>query len=276
MNTELLQNTAAKLVERFSGYSPACTAVLGSGWGEAVDPADIVDACDYGDIPLLGQTGVEGHRGRLLLIRHAGSHAIVFQGRRHWYEGIGWETIAFPAYLTLQMDIPVILLTNSAGSLSREIQPGSLMIIDDHINAMGVNPLAGPHDPVWGPRFPDQTTVYDISLRSTLDAVIKGLEISSHHGVYAAMAGPAYETPAEVRALKTLGCSAVGMSTVPEAILANSAGLRVAGVSCISNYAAGVSEKRLSHDDVMEQTSLVLPHMRKLMSLFLSRIPDFS
>lgn len=173
--------------------------------------------------------------------------------------------MAFPVYLCAALGCRDLILTNAAGGLHAEYSPGDLMLIEDHINAMGVNPLIGPHIPVWGPRFPEMSAVYNPGLKSILDSAAKEAGVILRHGVYAAVSGPNYETPAEVRALRQTGADAVGMSTVPEAILGHAAGLRVAGLSCIANHAAGVRQSVLSHHDVVATIQRTLPTIGNLL-----------
>ncbi|MFC1452745.1 purine-nucleoside phosphorylase [Verrucomicrobiota bacterium] len=263
MKVEVLESAFEEVHRLLPGARPLCALVLGSGWGGVADELDIAEAVDYESIPHLGKTGVKGHAGRLLLARSSDAEVLLFQGRRHWYEGAGWEPIAIPVYITLRLGATVLILTNAAGGIREDLVPGSLMVIDDHINAMGVSPLIGEPGPVWGPRFPDQSSVYDSGLRRCLD---EAADERLAHGVYLAGTGPAYETPAEVRAYRALGADAVGMSTVPEAMLANAAGLRVAAISCITNRAAGLSDSRLTHDEVIEQTRSAQPRMGALLA----------
>ena len=242
--------------------------VLGSGWGAVADAFHGERALPYADIPGLGETQVEGHSGRLVAAELAGRRLLIFQGRRHWYEGAGWEPVAFPVHFAASLGVSAIVLTNAAGGIREDLSPGDLMAIDDHINALGASPLAGPHDPFWGTRFPDLSAVYDAELRARLDRAAAALNVPLAHGVYVAAPGPAYETPAEVRMYRRLGADAVGMSTVPEAVLAHAAGLRVAGLSCITNLAAGVSAQPLSHDEVIAETRRALPRMQALLDAF--------
>jgi inosine/guanosine/xanthosine phosphorylase family protein len=167
------------------------------------------------------------------------------------------------------MGASIVLLTNGAGGVRSDLQPGDLMAIDDHINAMGVNPLAGPHHPVWGPRFPDMSATYDSMLRTVLDEAARQSGIALRHGVYLAVAGPAYETPAEIKAFRAIGADAVGMSTVPEAMLARAAGLRVAGLSCITNMAAGEG-RPVSHEDVLAAGAAAVPRLKTLVQGFVA------
>ena len=253
------------------GASPNCAVILGSGWGDVAEIMAVEAEVDYADIPCLGKTVVSGHPGRLLFGSCGDTGTLIFQGRRHWYEGAGWEPVAAPVYIAREMGVSVLVLTNAAGGIAGDLTVGDLMIIDDHINFMGVNPLIGPHDPSRGARFPDQTEVYDSGLRELLTGV--GRAAGVHHGIYAATTGPTYETPAEVRALAAMGADAVGMSTVPEAILANAAGMRVAGLSCITNMASGLSQKKLTHDEVIGACRGALPGMRDVLTGFFREYP---
>jgi purine-nucleoside phosphorylase len=234
----------------FPGAKPAGGLILGTGWSAAAACFKTRGVLAYRDIPGLGNTTVIGHTGQLVWGELAGREAFIFQGRRHWYEGVGWDPITIPVFLLKQFEAGFVVLTNSAGSLRAGMKPGALMVLDDHINAMNANPLIGPHDPALGERFPDQSHIYDPKLRTLLERSAARLGTPLAHGVYLGVSGPAYETPAEVRAFRAWGADAVGSSTVPEAILANAAGLRVAGLSCITNLAAGVGAKRLAHDDI--------------------------
>lgn len=253
----------------FGSVDPFCAMILGSGWSTAVESLPVRTSLPYADVPVMGRTGVRGHSGHLALLEHDGGEILAFLGRRHWYEGEGWNPIAFPVYLARRLGAQILVLTNAAGAIRPDLEPGSLMVIEDHINAMGVNPLVGPHNDCWGPRFPDQSKVYDAALRTLLIECGERLGLSIHIGTYVASSGPSYETPAEVNAFRTSGGDAVGMSTVPEALLANSAGLRVAAVSCITNFAAGRSTVPLSHEEVLQTTAAALPGMQSLISSFL-------
>jgi purine-nucleoside phosphorylase len=244
---------------------------MGSGWRDVVSGFRVLHAVRYADVPELGAPQVAGHGGELLLAHHTGVNLLVFSGRRHWYEGAGWDPIAFPVALAKTMGAQGLLLTNSAGGIRSDLTPGSLMVIDDHINLMGLNPLAGPETPFWGARFPDMSRVYDIDYRARLDAAAHGTGIKLTHGVYLAVSGPSYETPAEIEAFRRLGADAVGMSTVPEAILAHAAGLRVAGLSCIANAAAGRAGI-LSHKEVLAGAKAAIPSLTRLIQAFVEQI----
>lgn len=256
----------------FPNAKPKIGMVLGSGWSDVAAAFEKLGDISYADIPGLGATGVIGHAGRLLWGKSAGIETLIFQGRRHFYEGVGWEPIAIPLFIIKSFGAKAVFLTNAAGGIRADWKPGDLMIIDDHINMMGATPLLGAHDPLWGPRFPDQSCVYDKKLRAVLARAGKNAGILLRNGVYCAGTGPTFETPAEVRAWRALGADAVGMSTVPEAMLANAAGLRVAGLSCITNMASGILDQPLTHQEVTETTQRVMGHMKKLILQFLSEL----
>lgn len=272
MDSDLLDKAAESVASLFPAAAPECALILGSGWSDVAAAFEIIHSVDYSEIPLLGATSVQGHAGRLCLASSQGRQLLIFQGRRHWYEGDGWNPIALPIFVCLRFGVGTVLLTNAAGGIRPDLTPGSLMIIDDHINAMGCSPLIGPHHKILGPRFPDQSEVYDRDLRRIFDCCADELEQEVSHGVYVASSGPAYETPAEVAAFRSMGADAVGMSTVPEATLSNSAGMRVAGLSCISNLAAGVSEKPLTHDEVIEETNRAKDRMTALILAFCKNV----
>jgi len=272
LDMETLNESCRAARSRLPPLRPLCTLVLGSGWDGVVDDLAVRGAVDYTEIPCLGGATVAGHSGHLLAAALDDRDILVFRGRRHWYEGLGWEPVVFPAVLAGELGCPNLVLTNAAGGIRDDLGPGTLMVIDDHINAIPGNPLAGPHRPELGPRFPDQGNVYDPGLRGMLDAAARDAGHPVAHGVYIATPGPSYETPAEIRAYRALGADAVGMSTVPEAIVANAAGRRVAGISCIANRAAGSDGEVLTHDGVMAATAAAAPRMRALLTGFLRRV----
>ena len=269
MKTDALQSAARAVQQRWPDIRPRAGLILGSGWGSVAETFELRDAIAYDAIPALGATGVEGHAGRLHWARLQGADLLIFQGRRHFYEGMGWTPVAVPVFLLKTLGAGVLVLTNAAGGMREDFRPGDLMVVRDHMNWMGDNPLVGAHDPFWGPRFPDQSEVYARPLRSLWHSAALRAGVVLHSGLYAAVRGPVFETPAEVRALRALGADAVGMSTVPEAMLAHAAGLRVAGLSCITNRAAGLSPEPLSHDDVTQAAVAALPAMRSLLPAFL-------
>ncbi len=263
-----LEAALAAVKAAFPNAKPKIGMVLGSGWSDVAAAFEKLGDMSYADIPGLGATGVVGHAGRLLWGKSAGIETLIFQGRRHVYEGVGWEAVAIPTYIVKQFGAQAIFLTNAAGGTRVDWAPGDLMIIEDHINLMGTTPFMGAHDPFWGPRFPDQSYVYDKKLRAVLARAGKNADITLRNGVYLAGTGPTFETPAEVRAWRTLGADAVGMSTVPEAMLANACGLRVAGLSCITNMASGILDQPLTHEEVNETTKKSMSNMKKLILQF--------
>ncbi|MFU8780976.1 MAG: purine-nucleoside phosphorylase [Kiritimatiellia bacterium] len=246
--------------------------ILGSGWGDIAEAFTVRTEMPYDTIPAMGATGVIGHKGRLLLVESGTQQALIFQGRRHWYEGLGWTPVALPVYIAKRMGAKQVWLTNAAGGINPTLKPGDLMMISDHINGMGHNPLVGPHQEIWGPRFPDQSRVYTPQLQQALLTSARASGHSIHQGVYLATSGPVYETPAEIRMFRQLGADAVGMSTVPEAVLASAAGLQVGAVSCITNLAAGVSATPLGHTEVLAATREAMPVMKAILHHVVSQL----
>jgi purine-nucleoside phosphorylase len=272
MNTSLFETAAAALPKLCFDKPLQCGLILGSGWSQALETGTPLLRLPYADIPGLGASTVVGHAGELLLFERHGLRIAAFLGRRHWYEGAGWEPVVLPVELLRRMGAQTLLITNAAGGISPSLKPGDLMVIRDHINPSGINPLIGPVVPGWGPRFPDQSQIYAPLLIDLLRKAAYDTEASFTDGVYAFTTGPCYETPAEIRAYASMGADAVGMSTVPEAIVANAAGLSVAGLSCITNMAAGISGPHLSHEEVLAQTRKTAPVMSALLDAFLKRL----
>ena len=259
MMIDKLRETTEFLRNRLN-HQPQVGLVLGSGLGAFVNEIQIQHRIPYGDIPHFVPTTVEGHAGNLISGTLAGKNVIALQGRWHFYEGHSMETVVFPTRVLALLGIQSLVLTNSAGGLADGMLPGDFMIIEDHINFMGSNPLMGPNMKELGPRFPDMSEAYDLRLRNLLEEVLKKNKIRYFKGIYGGLSGPTYETPSEVRFLKMAGCSAVGMSTVPENIAANHLGLRVVALSCITNLAAGISKEKLSHAEVTETAKRVEAH----------------
>jgi purine-nucleoside phosphorylase len=231
--------------------------VLGSGLGSFADTMQDAFACDYERIPHWPRSSVIGHDGRIVGGIVRGRRVLALSGRVHFYEGHDLRTVTFAIRVVGKLGIKTLILTNAAGGINTNFVQGALMLIDDHINLFGSNPLIGPNDERFGPRFPDMTEVYSRRLRTLAESVAREMNLTLEHGVYVAVHGPSYETPAEIRAFRTLGADAVGMSTVPEAIVARHMGIEVLGLSCISNMAAGVLPEPLRHEDVMETTRRV-------------------
>ena len=246
--------------------------VLGSGLGPFADTMHEAFAVEYADIPHFPAAHVIGHAGRLVGGTVRGRHVVALSGRAHFYEGHDLRTVTFAVRVLGQLGIRTLILTNAAGGINTAFTAGALMIIDDHINLLGDNPLIGPQDDRFGPRFPDMTEVYSRRLRALADETAGDIELAVPHGVYIAVHGPSYETPAEIRAFRTLGADAVGMSTVPEAIVARQMSMEVLGISCITNMAAGVLPLPLHHDDVMETTRRVRSQFIALLEGIIGRL----
>ncbi len=231
---------------------PRIGIILGSGMGRVAEIVKPEVTLDYASIPYFGSTSVEGHRGRLVL-GHVGSTPVaLLEGRLHLYEGHSMAQVVFPTRVLSMLGIEGLIVTNAAGGLSKKMNPGDFMAITDHINLMGDNPLKGKNLDQMGPRFPDMTEAYDPKFTELTMKLAKKLKVPMTSGVYIGLQGPTYETPAEVRYLQIIGGQAVGMSTVPEVIAANHFGVRVCGISCITNPAAGISKTKLSHTEVTE------------------------
>lgn len=229
---------------------PKIGIVLGSGLGIYIDQIQNKTVIPYEDIPHFKRTSVEGHSGALIFGEVQGVNVVALQGRLHPYEGYAMEEIVLPVRVLAALGIEILFLTNASGGINTNFHPGDLVIINDHINLSGRNPLVGPNIAELGPRFPDMGNAYDKELREVLSTVAKNHHVDLKTGVYCSVLGPTYETPAEIRMLRILGADLVGMSTVPEVIAANHLGLKVAGVACVTNYAAGIKEEKLSHADV--------------------------
>ena len=269
---QAMESAYAAVKSAFPGASPKIALVLGSGWSEVAAAFERLGEISYSDIPGLGATGVVGHAGRLLWGKLSGVETFVFQGRRHYYEGVGWDAVAIPTAISKMAGCKALFLTNAAGGVVREWSPGDLMVITDHVNLMGVTPLLGAHDPFWGPRFPDQSRVYDRELGALLEKAGAAAGVALRSGIYLAGTGPTYETPAEIRAWRALGADAVGMSTVPEAMIGNAAGLRVLGLSCITNMASGILDQPLTHQEVTDTTQRAMANMKKLIVQFFAEL----
>ncbi len=265
----MLEGIVARLPQIIRETPIACGMILGSGWGDALPSEALLARVPYTELEGFGASTVAGHSGEMLLMTIAGKAVLCFSGRRHYYEGCTAEQVVYPIELMRCLGIKTVFLTNAAGGLNADYRPGDLMVVTDHLNLTGLSPLRGEHRPEWGVRFPDMTHVYDPELIERFCAL--GDE-RVHRGVYAFSAGPAYETPAEVRALRMLGGDAVGMSTVPEATLAHACGMKVIAVSCITNPAAGLSATPLTHEEVLAETTAVKPRMTALVKAFVETL----
>ncbi len=243
---------AAAAVRARCGTLPEAAIVLGSGLGDFADTLLDAFATPYGDLPHWPASKVVGHAGRLVVGSVAGKRVAALSGRAHFYEGHDLSSVVFATRVMGRLGVRQIILTNAAGGINTGFAQGALMVIDDHINLLGSNPLVGVNDERFGVRFPDMSEVYSRRLRDIADAAAKAKGVPVSHGVYVAVHGPSYETPAEIRFFRIIGADAVGMSTVPEAIAARHMGMEVLGISCITNMAAGVLPQPLVHDEVME------------------------
>ena len=262
---------AATLI-RSRTAAPEVAVVLGSGLGDFANALNDPVSIPYGDLPHWPASKVIGHEGRLVVGTLAGRRVAALSGRVHYYEGHDLRTVTFAARVVGRLGVKTLVLTNAAGGINVKLTPGTLMIIEDHINLLGSNPLVGPNDDRFGARFPDMSEVYSKRLRAVAAGVAEEQAVAIGRGVYVAVHGPSYETPAEIRFLRTIGADAVGMSTIPEAIVARHMGVEVLGLSCITNAAAGVLPKPLNHDEVMEVARRVRGAFARLLEGIIGRL----
>lgn len=265
---------AAQAVRTRCPIAPEVGLILGSGLGAFADGLSRATAIHYGDIPYFPTSHVAGHSGRLVLGERAGARCVAMQGRAHMYEGHSAATVAFPARVLIALGARVLIVTNAAGGLNPTWQPGTLMLIRDHIDLLRDHALRGPNDDRLGPRFPDMTTAYAPELRGLARRAAHTAGIELQEGVYVAMPGPCYETPAEVKMLQVLGADATGMSTVPEVCVARHMGARVIGISCITNQAAGITGQPLSHQEVTETAARVRATFERLLDAILGALVE--
>ncbi|HXG54359.1 MAG TPA: purine-nucleoside phosphorylase [Vicinamibacterales bacterium] len=265
------EQAAAHLRERI-GPVPDVAVVLGSGLGAFADGLTGGGNVPYAGIPNWPASNVVGHAGTLVAGSLAGKAVVALSGRAHYYEGHDLQTVTFATRVLGLLGVRQLILTNAAGGINLSFRPGTLMMMDDHINLLGSSPLLGANDERFGPRFPDMTEVYSRRLRGIADAAAQARGVAVAHGVYAALHGPSYETPAEIRFLRTIGADAVGMSTAPEAIVARHMGMEVLGISCITNPAAGVLPEPLNHAEVMEVARRVRGEFSSLLEGIIERL----
>jgi purine-nucleoside phosphorylase len=251
---------------------PRIAIVLGSGLGDFANSLSDAVSMPYGELPHWPASKVIGHEGRLVVGRVKGRTIAALAGRSHAYEGHDLRVVTFGVRVLGLLGVKTLILTNAAGGVNTGFAAGALMVIDDHINLIGGNPLVGANDDRFGPRFPDMSEVYSTRLRTIADQAARQMQVTLPHGTYVALLGPSYETPAEIRYLRTIGADAVGMSTVPEAIAARHMGLEVLGISCISNMAAGVLPQPLDHAEVMETTRRVRGQFIALLEGIIGRL----
>ena len=273
MPRDLAKVAAAKLARRLRGLRPRVAVILGSGLCEFVEAIGSPTAVPYGALPGFSPAGIEGHAGRLLAGQLADVDVIALSGRAHAYEALPLDAYRVPVRTLRRLGVETLVLTNAAGSLRRSVGPGRLMLIRDHINLLGMNPLSGPNEASYGPRFPDMRDAYDRGLRQRLRRAAKRARVALSEGVYLAYPGPSFETAAEILAFKRLGADAVGMSTVPEAIVARHCGLRVAGLSVITNLAEGMAVTAPSHEETLAVSGRASRQLSRLLIEFLKALP---
>lgn len=262
----------AQMLEAKIGIRPKIGIVLGSGLGDLGEKIEQCVAVDYADLPEFPVSTAPGHKGRFLAGVLAGNPVLCMQGRLHTYEGHSMEALSLPIRVMRLLGVETLILTNAAGGINRAFSVGDIMLIEDHINFMGRNPLIGPNDSSFGCRFPDMSYAYSPELRQIAEACSQETGVSICKGVYLACTGPSYETPAEIRAFRALGADAVGMSTVPEVIVANHCGMQVLGFSLISNMAAGVTNQRLTEEEVLETGRRKGAELQKLLCRILEKL----
>lgn len=250
---------------------PEIGLILGSGLGDIANEIEGI-RIPYSEIPGFGESSVAGHAGQLVIGKLAGKNVVAMQGRFHFYEGHQLSSIIYPVRVMKLLGIKTLIVTNAAGGVNEQFNPGDLMIIEDHLNLLGINPLIGKNFDELGPRFLDMSYAYNKELISITEQTAHNMDIKLQKGVYAALTGPTYETPAEVRMLRTLGADAVGMSTVPEVIIANHMSLKVLGISCITNMAAGILNQPLNHEEVIETSNRVKETFIKLVKAVIEKI----
>ena len=266
--------TAAEFIESRITVEPRVAVVLGSGLGGFADAVENSSIIEYKDIPEWPRSTAVGHAGQLIVGMLAGIPVAVLAGRAHVYEGYTPQQVVYGIRTLDRLGVDSVILTNAAGAVNPQLRPGQLALISDHINLLGVNPLTGPNDEALGPRFPDMSEAYPKRCRDLAREAAKTLGIDLAEGVYAAVPGPSYETPAEIRYLRIVGADLVGMSTVLEAIAANHMGLKVLGVSCVTNYAAGVTDKKLDHAEVLATGERVRDTLTGLLKAVIPRLME--
>ena len=263
---------AARVIRARTKLEPRIALVLGSGLGGFADEFDEAVGIPYEEIPGFKRSTAQGHAGRLVIGKVDEVPVLAMQGRVHYYEGYSLEEVTFPIRTFKLLGVKTLILTNASGGINVELSQGTLMVISDHVNLMGDNPLRGPNDDRFGPRFPDMTAVYSHELQALVVEEAKAIGVEVRRGIYGALSGPSYETPAEIHLLRGLGADAVGMSTVPESIVARHMGLEVLGISCITNMAAGISDAPINHEEVMATGNRVRETFTQLLRRVVNRV----
>ena len=272
MNLSTRIQNAIDYIRTRTDAEPSVGMILGSGLGDFADTLDDRLVIPFTDIPDFPAATVPGHTGAFVFGTKHGKSVVCLQGRLHYYEGHPMDVLTMPVRIMSKLGVKLLILTNAAGGVNKEYRPGDLMLITDHINYSGMNPLIGAHEEDFGPRFPDVTDLYSAALRLKVKLAAVEAGIILRQGVYMMFSGPSYETPAEIRMARILGADAVGMSTVPEAIVAAQCGIKVLGISCITNLAAGVSPNKLSHQEVMETAAMAHDKFHSLVNLILKTV----
>jgi purine-nucleoside phosphorylase len=265
---------AARAIRARTEVDAKIAIVLGSGLGGFAEEFTDSVSLPYREIPGFVSSTAEGHVGSLVIGRVEGIPVLAMQGRVHYYEGYTLEEVTLPIRTFKLLGVKTLILTNAAGGIDVQLTQGALMVISDHLNLMSVNPLRGPNDDRFGPRFPDMSEVYTRELQELATEEARALDITVRRGIYAALAGPSYETPAEIHMLRAFGADAVGMSTVPEAIVARHMDMKVLGISCITNMAAGISETPINHEEVMETGQKVREKFTQLLRRVIAKVPE--
>jgi purine-nucleoside phosphorylase len=263
---------AARVIRSRTTETPRVAIVLGSGLGGFADDFEDAVGIPYEDIPGFSRSTAQGHAGKLVVGKIDQVPLFAMQGRVHYYEGYSLEQVTFPIRTFKLLGIKTLILTNAAGGVNVQLSQGALMVISDHLNLMGDNPLRGPGDSRFGPRFPDMSAVYSPELQEVVIEEARGLNVEVRRGIYAALSGPSYETPAEIHLMRNFGADAVGMSTVPEAIVARHMDIEVLGISCITNMAAGISDEPINHEEVMATGDRVRETFTQLLRQVVGRV----
>ena len=263
---------AARIIRSRTTETPRIALILGSGLGGFANDFEESVSIPYEEITGFPRSTAEGHAGRLVIGKVDQVSVVAMQGRVHFYEGYTLEQVTFPIRVFHLLGIKTLIVTNAAGGVNVQLTQGALMVLSDHLNLMGDNPLRGPNDSRFGPRFPDMTTAYSPDLQEIVIEEARALEIEVRRGVYAALSGPSYETPSEIHMLRNLGADAVGMSTVPEVIVARQMDMEVLGISCITNLAAGITDEPINHEDVMATGDRVRETFTSLMRRVVARV----
>ena len=266
-----MEQTVNYIQEKIKEFKPQIGVILGSGLGDFADDFESI-IIPYNDIPGFENSNVKGHKGQLVFAEVNGKRLVMMQGRYHFYEGHSMKTVTFPVKVMRKLGVETLIVTNAAGAVDGSFIPGELMFITDHINFMGTNPLIGKNDDSLGTRFPDMSEVYSKDLIEIAEETAEELNVEYQKGVYLSTTGPSYESPSEIKMFRMLGADAVGMSTVPEAIVARWSGMKVLGISCITNYAAGISDSPLNHQEVIDTANRVKENFKKLLAELIKKI----